>query len=284
MHATPEDGVSATEILAVHFELGTESIQQLRVGLLARSPFQPRSLVTVDESLYALADSIRIHGVLEPILVRATDTGDLQLLAGERRLEACKLAGLETIPVRIKRGLSDLDALAMALTENIARADLCALDEAHALHRLHSLRAQRGEPNDVRALAKSVGRGKTHVAEMLLIAERLGPSVVAAARAAGADVRLEQYPKSALMRIAKVVDPMARTELLIRQMTKAPPRGRVPPYDVRGAASSKLSIRIHQPVSTLRIPDAITLLRAVQQLAEDLRAVIDRSTDMISAE
>jgi ParB family chromosome partitioning protein len=87
------------------------------------------------ESLEELADSIRSQGLVQPIVVRPIDGGHYEIIAGERRWRASKLAGLESVPVLIK-DVSDRNAIAMALIENIQRENLNPMEEANALHRL----------------------------------------------------------------------------------------------------------------------------------------------------
>jgi ParB family chromosome partitioning protein len=86
-------------------------------------------------SLYELAESIRSQGVIQPILVRPLQSGDYEIIAGERRFRAARLAGLDTVPVLVKP-VADEAAAVMALIENIQREDLNPLEEAQGLQRL----------------------------------------------------------------------------------------------------------------------------------------------------
>jgi len=106
---------------------------EIPVSALAPNPRQPRNEFA-EESLAALARSIREVGVLQPIVVRVRDSG-YELVAGERRLRAARLAGLATIPA-IVRDTDDTDALREALIENIHREDLAALELAAAFQEL----------------------------------------------------------------------------------------------------------------------------------------------------
>lgn len=99
------------------------------------NPFQPRSNIDPDR-LSTLADSIRIHGIVQPLVVnRAADPDRYVLIAGERRWRAAQLAGLETVPVVIKDATSQ-SMLELALVENVVRADLAPLEEAAAYRQL----------------------------------------------------------------------------------------------------------------------------------------------------
>ena len=100
--------------------------------------YQPRT--RMDEgALYELAESIKAQGIMQPILVRRVNQGDYtgkyEIIAGERRFRAAKLAGLDSVPVLV-RDVSDEAAAAMSLIENIQREDLNPLEEAHGLQRL----------------------------------------------------------------------------------------------------------------------------------------------------
>jgi ParB family chromosome partitioning protein len=92
------------------------------------NPFQPRTTFE-EESLKELADSIRIHGVIQPITVRKADNNKFQLIAGERRLRASKLAGKTEVPAYI-RTATDQESIEIALIENIQREDLNPLEIA----------------------------------------------------------------------------------------------------------------------------------------------------------
>ena len=110
-----------------------EEVIQLEINQLQPNPLQPRGAIT-PESLVDLVDSIREHGVLEPLVVAKTPAG-YQIIAGERRWRASKLAGLTHVPV-IVRETSPKGMLEMALVENVQRVDLNPLDRAKGFERL----------------------------------------------------------------------------------------------------------------------------------------------------
>jgi ParB family chromosome partitioning protein len=106
----------------------------LRLDLMQAGKYQPRT--RMDEgSLYELAESIRSQGIMQPILVRPIGGGRYEIIAGERRSRAAKLAGLTEVPVLVKE-VPDEAAAVMALIENIQREDLNPLEEAQGLQRL----------------------------------------------------------------------------------------------------------------------------------------------------
>lgn len=110
-----------------------EEIIQLDINQLQPNPLQPRGAIT-PESLVDLVDSIREHGILEPLVIAKTPAG-YQIVAGERRWRAAKLAGLTHIPV-IVRETTPKGMLEMAIVENVQRVDLNALDRAKGFERL----------------------------------------------------------------------------------------------------------------------------------------------------
>lgn len=110
-----------------------ERIFELDINLLQANPLQPRGLIT-PESLAELAESIREHGILEPIVVAKTPAG-YQIIAGERRWRASRLVGIAQVPVII-RETSPQGMLEMAIVENVQRVDLNPLERAQAYRRL----------------------------------------------------------------------------------------------------------------------------------------------------
>lgn len=107
---------------------------EIQIELIEANPFQPRSNFD-EETLQELADSIKELGVIQPITVRYLDSGKFQLISGERRLRASKLAGLNKIPAYV-RVADDQGMLEMALVENIQREDLNAIEVAISYQRL----------------------------------------------------------------------------------------------------------------------------------------------------
>ncbi|MEP7135930.1 MAG: ParB/RepB/Spo0J family partition protein [Chloroflexota bacterium] len=105
-------------------------VAQVAVDLIQRNPRQPREKFDINE-LENLAASIREHGVIQPLIVAPGKNGIYILIAGERRLQASKKAGLKTVPVVI-RNATDQQLLELAIIENVQRADLNAIEEAEA--------------------------------------------------------------------------------------------------------------------------------------------------------
>lgn len=109
-------------------------ITHISVDLIQRNPRQPREKFDIEE-LENLAESIREHGVIQPLIVTPGQNGIYVLIAGERRLQASRKAGLKTVPVVIRHA-TDQQLLELALIENVQRADLNAIEEAEAYQHL----------------------------------------------------------------------------------------------------------------------------------------------------
>jgi ParB family chromosome partitioning protein len=122
------DALLGGETIPTAASTGTLPLQQIRPG-----KYQPRTKMN-PESLRELAESIKVQGVMQPVLVRPVGDG-YEIIAGERRVRAAAIAGLHEVPVIIRQ-VPDNAALAMALIENIQREDLNPLEEAHGVQRL----------------------------------------------------------------------------------------------------------------------------------------------------
>ena len=112
---------------------GVAGVRMMKTNLLQAGAGQPRRQFD-PESLQTLADSIRRHGVMQPIMVRPIKNG-FEIVAGERRFRAAQMAGLEAVPV-IERELSDQEAMVLALVENIQRAELNPAEQSRGISRL----------------------------------------------------------------------------------------------------------------------------------------------------
>ncbi|MDX1517961.1 MAG: ParB/RepB/Spo0J family partition protein [Woeseiaceae bacterium] len=144
----------------------TRGVAELAVDALARGHFQPRQTVD-DDALAELVQSIRQQGVLQPLVVRPVSAGKTshEIVAGERRWRAARLAGLKTVPV-VVRELDDASALAVALIENLQREDLSAIEIAESLRRLTE---EFGMTH--KQAADAVGRSRASVSNYLRLLE-----------------------------------------------------------------------------------------------------------------
>lgn len=137
-----------------------EELRHLPVDLLQRGKYQPRSHMN-QEALEELSNSIRVQGVVQPIVVRPLPGGNYEIIAGERRWRATQMAGLETIPA-VVRNIPDEAAIAIALIENIQREDLNPVEEAVAMQRLIDEFGMTHQQT-----AESVGRSRATVTNLL---------------------------------------------------------------------------------------------------------------------
>lgn len=140
-------------------EENLDAQQVVDINSIVPNPYQPRKEFS-DDKLNELAESIRIHGVIQPLLVREYQ-GKYQLIAGERRLRASKLVGLTEVPIVI-RDMTDQVMMEVALVENLQREDLNPIEEAEAYRRLmEEFKITQDE------IAKRVGRSRPAIANTL---------------------------------------------------------------------------------------------------------------------
>lgn len=152
-------------------EIASTSAVKLKIMDIEPNRDQPRKIFDED-ALAELADSIAKHGVIQPLLVRPMPDGSYQLIAGERRWRASRMAGLTEVPVVIKE-LSDDEAMALALIENLQREDLNAIEEAQGIKALmDTLSLTQDEA------AERVGKSRPAVANALRLL-KLPDSVIA---------------------------------------------------------------------------------------------------------
>ena len=136
-----------------------EEIIDINLSDLRANPYQPRKVFN-DEALNDLAESIKEHGVFQPIIVKKSIKG-YEIIAGERRVRASKLAGLEKIPAII-RNLNDEQMMEIALLENLQRENLSAIEEAVAYKSMiEKLNLTQEE------LSKKVGKSRSHITNIL---------------------------------------------------------------------------------------------------------------------
>ena len=134
-------------------------ILEIKISEIRSNPYQPRKTFN-EETLQELADSIKQHGIIEPVIVKKTIKG-YELVAGERRTKAAKIAGLETIPAVIK-DFNDQEMMEIALIENIQREDLNPIDEASAYQKIIELGNMTQEE-----FAQKFGKSRSYVTNML---------------------------------------------------------------------------------------------------------------------
>ncbi len=229
-----------------------EGVRSIPVGQIMANPHQPRS--SFDEAKLAdLAASIKVHGLIQPLIVTETVEGYV-LIAGERRWRAAQLAGLEQVPVIVKE-TTPQSMLELALIENIQRADLNALEEANAYRQLIDEFGLRQED-----VAERVGKARSTVANLvrLLTLPESVQSAVVDGRLGGAHARaLLPLPTSemqvaAMNQVIKLGLSVRQTELLVTNLMaeKRPPpkqRSQLPPelMELQGRFESALGTRVN---------------------------------------
>ena len=137
----------------------TETTNEVPIAKITENQYQPRTFFD-DEKLEDLASSIKEHGIIQPLVVRETTKG-YELIAGERRLRAAKIAGLKKVPISITKA-SNTKSLEIAILENVQREDLDAIEVARGYQRLKEEFNYTQE-----ALSKSIGKPRSSVANSL---------------------------------------------------------------------------------------------------------------------
>jgi len=153
-------GASVSAMQEEAAKVDTRELQHLPLDLIQRGKYQPRRDMD-PQALEELAQSIRNHGVMQPIVVRPVNGGRYEIIAGERRWRASQQAGVETVPALV-REVPDETAVAMALIENIQREDLNPIEEAVALQRL-----QQEFQLTQQQVADAVGKSRVAVSNLL---------------------------------------------------------------------------------------------------------------------
>jgi len=214
-------------------------VRMVHIDRIEPNPEQPR-LVFEQEALNELASSIREHGVLQPILVRPLGPNTYQIVAGERRWRASRLAGLETIPALIE-DIDDDTALEIAIIENLQREDLTPLDEAAMYDRMVHEHGY-----SIRKLADKLGKDKGYLENRLRLAD--APPEIREL------VSLRKDSLSHAYELMKVADPkkrrrlaeqVARGELtLIKLRDKIEGRRTRPDLDSRETIEDRIAVRV----------------------------------------
>ncbi len=254
----------------------TVGVRAVPLDRIEPNPQQPR-LAFNEDTLQELANSVTEHGVLQPILVRPLEGGRYQLIAGERRWRASKLAGLETIPALIE-DIDDDTALEIAIIENLQREDISPLDEAAMYDRMVHEHGY-----SIRKLADKLGKDKGYLENRLRLAD--APPEVREL------VSLRKDTLSHAYELMKVDDPKKRRRLAEQvaagQLTliklrekvegrKARPRDErdtEPAYEPEAAAESDTEDAWDTPPVVVDISDD-SLVNARQQLTEAVEDLV----------
>lgn len=205
-----------------------DRLTQLAVAALRPGKYQPRTRMD-EASLAELADSIRARGVIQPIVVRPVSDTEYEILAGERRWRAARIAGLDRVPVVI-REVPDEAALGIGLIENIQREDLNPIEEANGLARLiGEFRLTHEE------VAKAIGRSRAGVTNLLRLLD-LAPAVQEMVQ----DARIDMGHARALLSLSKsrqveLANQIAEKGLSVREAERLAQQATAAPAATRAA-------------------------------------------------
>jgi len=230
----------------------SRGLQEIPIAEIEVNPFQPRTHFD-QEALQELSDSIKVHGIIQPITVRRLAEKQYQLISGERRFQASKLAGLESIPAYI-RSADDQQMLEMALIENIQRENLNAIEISLSYQRLISECHLKQEE-----LGERVGKNRATVTNYLRLL-KLPPDIQIAVRDnkismghARAIINVEN-PEQQLYIFKKIIDEdlsVRKVEELVRELSAAKTQATTSPSSANQQnAASREVIQIQSRLSS----------------------------------
>ena len=226
----------------------------LKISQLKPGRYQPRTRMD-ETSLAELAQSIRSQGLMQPVLVRPVGAGNYEIIAGERRVRAAGLAGLEDVPVLV-REVADEAAAVMALVENIQREDLNPLEEAQGLQRLiDEFRLTHDQA------AQAVGRSRsaaTNLMRLLNLSEPVQQLLL--------EGRIEMGHARALLALASADQILCANEIAARQLSVREAERLVVKRGEGGRAANR------RPHAAEKSRD---ILRVEEQLADRLTAAVE---------
>ena len=237
-----------------------QGVTQISIASIQANPWQPRSKVDTEE-LAELAESIRKHGILQPIVVtRSENSGEFILIAGQRRLQAASIIDMHTIPAIIRKAPSNAEMLELALIENIQRSNLNSLETARAYN---ALSTDFNMSHD--EISKRVGKSRTSVSNTLRLLKLSDP-----VQAALSKDQITEGHARAIAGISKESDQIRllktiinnnlnvrQTEKLAQGTTKLPKKSINPPPErtkeeidienrIRDSLGTKIKLHIQQ--------------------------------------
>jgi len=219
------------------------SYYNVDIELIKPDPDQPRKYFD-PASLEELAQSIRQKGVLQPVIIRKTDDGEIYLVAGERRFRAAKIAGLNRIPSILTKG----NPAEIAIIENLQRENLKPIEEAEALNKMLKEHSYTQEQ-----LALVIGKGRTTITETLSL-NKLPEEIKEECR------RADNYSRRLLVEIAKQETPEAMTTLFYKAK-----EGNLKSGDVRNITRKKTN-KNKRTITALALDKAINLTRCLSKI------------------
>ena len=218
------------DALLMNASSGSEEITNLPLQKIEPNPLQPRKLFD-EEELQALADSIARHGIIQPLTVRKAENGYYQIIAGERRWRAARLANLHTVPVTVIEA-DDKTVLELALIENLQRQDLNPMEEALGYRQLMQ---EHGLTQEL--VAERVGKSRPAVANalrLLSLPSSICQMITAGQLSAGHArallvLKTQKEQERAAQKIAALELSVRQAELMCKNLAKAAELPEEPP-------------------------------------------------------
>ena len=237
------------DALLMNASSGSEEITNLPLQKIEPNPLQPRKLFD-EEELQTLADSISKHGIIQPITVRKAENGYYQIIAGERRWRAARLANLHTVPVNVIEA-DDKTVLELALIENLQRQDLNPMEESLGYRQLmqeHGLTQEQ--------VAERVGKSRPAVANalrLLSLPSSICQMITAGQLSAGHArallvLKTEKEQERAAQKISALQLSVRQAELMCKNLAKAAEEPAEPPkpkFEVDYVAECEKSLSKH---------------------------------------
>lgn len=266
-------------------DAAAQGVVSVNVDSIRQNPYQPRD-VFEPEALQDLVRSIQAHGVLQPLLLRRSGE-EYELVAGERRLRAARQAGLESVPSIVK-DVSDKDALALGLIENLQREDLNVMEEAGGYQRLAD---QFGLTQE--EISQHVGKARATVANVLRLLELpddVREMIVGGALSAGhakvlLGVPMDEEKCALARRVAKEGLSVRSLERVVARLTGVPRKPRAARVDMDTDHLRYLTDKLHRRFGTnVRILPSRTLANGKKSKGtieldfysnEDLNRILD---------
>jgi ParB family chromosome partitioning protein len=259
--------------------------KEINLTQITANPFQPRREFD-QEKLQELAESIKVHGVVQPVLLRQISEGSYQLVAGERRFRAAQQAGLVTIPA-VVRQLSDSEMMEIALIENIQRQDLNPVEEARAYKRLaEEFKLTQDQ------IARRVSKSRSMIANsmrLLNLPDEVLEYLVQGKLTPGHVRPLLTLPEQEVRQLAKLMVEQKATvreaEAWARQLTE--PKEKTPEQDAKPESESEAAAALQndlqspekqkQPAAEVTIKELPVELKEIQRV---LREAVQTKVDI----
>ena len=251
-------------------------ITEIKISDIRSNPYQPRKTFN-ESSLKELADSIKEYGIIEPVIVKKSVKG-YELIAGERRTKAAKLAGLETIPAVIK-DFNDQEMMEIALIENIQREDLNPIDEAFAYQKIIELSKMTQEE-----FAKKFGKSRSYVTNMLgllNLPENVKELVKKHEISMGHARALSKISDDA--KVSELASRIVNEDLSVRDLEKTIQEGSLPKYREQDRVKETKSIRntIYEKIMREKVGTKVKIKNKKIEIPYDSEKDLERILEIL---